>query len=119
MLDVEHMHGMLVVELIDLSSAPFGELGPAHFLDKHLMPQAIGLLNLIPVMIFIFGGYNVNHSHSPGRYSEDAWDSLPQIVSNSVMGILKYPFRAASKSDSKNLFEFDQWERCDGAIGFL
>ncbi|MGI8570621.1 MAG: hypothetical protein ACR2KT_17030 [Methylocella sp.] len=31
----------------------------------------------------------------------------------------KYPFRAASKSDSKNLFEFDQWERCDGAIGFL
>ncbi|MGI8569410.1 MAG: DUF4231 domain-containing protein [Methylocella sp.] len=31
----------------------------------------------------------------------------------------KYPFRAASKSDSKNLFEFDQWERCDWAIGFL
>ncbi|MGI8568591.1 MAG: hypothetical protein ACR2KT_05730 [Methylocella sp.] len=33
--------------------------------------------------------------------------------------LAKYPFRAASKSDSKNLFEFDQWERCDGAIGFL
>ena len=23
----------------------------------------------------------------------------------------KYPFRAACKSDSKNLFEFDHWER--------
>jgi hypothetical protein len=38
---------------------------------------------------------------------------LPQLIamSASVGHLEKYPFRAACKSDSKNLFEFDHRER--------
>src|SRR6202043_2326691 len=55
MLDVEHMHRMLVVELIDLAPIRLGEIVPAHFLDKRLMPQAVGLLRLGAIMIVVFG----------------------------------------------------------------
>ncbi|MGI8570788.1 MAG: hypothetical protein ACR2KT_17955 [Methylocella sp.] len=59
-----------------------------------------------------------------GRYVTLGRSDLSRLLFEKVKGtteghLEKYPFRAASKSDSKNLFEFDQWERCDGAIGFL
>ena len=61
MLDVEHMHRMFVIELIGLAPIWLGEIGPAQFLDKHLMPQAIGLVHLVTIKKLVVGGYNVNH----------------------------------------------------------
>ena len=43
--------------------------------------------------------------------------SREEVIANGHLE--KYPFRAACKSDSKNLFEFDTGSGCDGAIGFL
>ena len=59
-----------------------GEIVPAHFLDKHLMPQTIGLLHLGAIMIVVFGSNQVNHGHSP----VNAWDQLTPGSSNSVTG---------------------------------
>src|ERR1700737_1739083 len=86
MLDVEHMHRILVVELIDLAPVRLGEIGPAHFLDNHLMTQTIGLLHLGAIMIVVFGSNDVNHGHSPVHGVIDAWDQLAQASSNSVNG---------------------------------
>jgi hypothetical protein len=60
-LDVEHMHGMLIIELIDLAPVRFGESTPTPLLDEDPMAQTIGLLHFVAIMMFVFGGHYVNH----------------------------------------------------------
>src|ERR1700730_14524325 len=86
MLYVEHMHRIFVVELINLAPIRLGEIAPAHFLDKHLMPQTIGLLHLFMIKIVVFGSNYVNHGNSPLRGLVYAWDQWAPATSNSVDG---------------------------------
>jgi hypothetical protein len=56
---------MLVIELIDLAPVWLGESAPTPLLDEDPVAQAIGLLHFVAITMFVFGGYNVNHRHSP------------------------------------------------------
>src|SRR5450759_1653139 len=60
-LNAEHMHGMLVVELVDLAPVRLGESLPALLLDEDAMAQPIGLIHRVKIMMFVFGGYDMNH----------------------------------------------------------
>jgi hypothetical protein len=64
MLDVDARHACCRIDRPRARSAC--EIVPAHFLDKHLMPQTIGLLHLGAIMIVVSGN-QVNHSDQSRR----------------------------------------------------
>jgi hypothetical protein len=52
-IDVEHMDGMFIVELIDLSAVGLCQIDPFHLIDEHAMPQSIRLLHFILKQVLI------------------------------------------------------------------
>jgi hypothetical protein len=63
-IDVEHMDGMFIVELIDFPTVGLCQVRPFHLFDEHAMPQSIRLLHLVPKQVLIFWRNDMDHGSS-------------------------------------------------------
>lgn len=60
-IDVQHMRGVFVIELIDLTIVFFREIDPFHLVDEHTVSKATGLFHLIARQVLIFRCNDVDH----------------------------------------------------------
>ena len=59
------MHGVIVVELVDLAPVALAQLFPAHFLDKDPVSQTIGLLHRLAKQVLILWRNDMDHLPLP------------------------------------------------------
>src|SRR5208283_2092379 len=84
--DIEHMHGMLIVEFVERAHVRVSGFVPPLFLEECPVAQAKGLVHLVSITSLIVRGDDLYHRQSPDRALWAAPDaSAPSPLPSFIM----------------------------------